>query len=346
MHGLIKYLWDRKQRRKGGADAPRPRIGLALGSGAARGWAHLGVIEALSELKLRPDVVCGTSIGALVGGFYLSGQVDALKDWACRLTKLGMFRYLNLRPPGKGIIAGRRLFTEMERYLRDTAIEDLPAPFAIVATDLDTGDEVWLREGCLVDAIRASFSLPGFFEPVKIDGRWLVDGALVNPVPVSVCRALGADLVIAATLDAPAPCPERDPKGARSSAAGFDPRALRPGARTADGAIDPGRSQSSPRHTGPPTLLGVMTSTVSIVQDRITCSRLASSPPDVSINAEVGHIGLLDFHRASELIDEGKAAVGRSQQEIMDAIGAFKPVKRGRRRREPGAGRVTAAKIA
>ena len=345
MHRLIKNLWPRKKRRKGGADAPRPRIGLALGSGAARGWAHLGVLDALSELKLRPDVVCGTSVGALVGGFYLSGHVNALKDWACRLTKFRMLRYLNLRPTTKGVIAGRRLFAEMERHLRDTAIEDLPVPFAIVTTDLDTGDEVWLREGRLLDAIRASFCLPGFFEPVKIDGRWLVDGALVNPVPVSVCRALGADLVIAVTLDAPAPCPERDPKGARSSAAGFDPRALRPGAQTADGAIDPGRSQSSPRHTGPPTLLGVMTSTVSIVQDRITCSRLQSNPPDVSINAEVGHIGLLDFHRASELIAQGKAAVGRSEQAIMDAIGAIKPVKPGRRRREPDDGRVAAVEI-
>lgn len=343
MHGPIRYLWARKKRRRDGAAAPRPRIGLALGSGAARGWAHIGVLEALSELELRPDVVCGTSIGALVGGFYLSGHLNALKDWACRLSRLGMLRYLNLRPNGKGVIAGRRLFAEMERLLRDTAIEDLPVPFASVATDLDTGDEVWLREGRLLDAIRASFCLPGFFEPVKIDGRWLVDGALVNPVPVSVCRALGADLVIAATLDAPPPCPERDRKGARSGAAGFDPRALSRGAQTAEPTIDLERSRSSPRNPGPPTLLGVMTSTVGIVQDRIMCSRLASSPPDVGINIHARHIGLLDFHRAAELIAQGKAAVGRSEQEIMDVIAAFEPVTR--RRRESEDGRVAALEI-
>ncbi len=346
MLGLIKFPWAHKKGRKGGADAPRPRIGLALGSGAARGWAHLGVLEALSELGVRPDVLSGTSIGALVGGFYLSGHVGTLKEWACRLTKLGMLRYLNLRPTRNGIVAGRRLFTEMERHLRDTAIEDLPAPFAVVATDLDTGAEVWLRQGRLLDAIEASFCLPGFFEPVKIDGRWLVDGALVNPVPVSACRALGAETVIAVTLDALVPGPERDPEDAHSGAAGFDTPTLRPGERPAEGTIDLERSRPSPRDAGPPSLLGVMTSTVNIVQDRIASSRLESSPPDVSINAEVGHIGLLDFHRANELIDEGRAAVGRSEREIMDAIGACKPAGTGRRRRESGDGRVTAAKIA
>ncbi len=342
MHGLIKYLWAHKKKGKR-ADAPRPRIGLALGSGAARGWAHLGVLEALSELKLRPDVVCGTSIGALVGGFYLSGHVNALKDWACGLTKFRMLRYLNLRPTAKGVIAGRRLFAEMERHLRDTAIEDLPVPFASVATELFTGREVWLKEGCLLDAIRASFCLPGFFEPVKIDGRWLVDGALVNPVPVSACRALGADLVIAVTLDASVPGPDGEVEDARSGASGFDSPALRSGAQSADRPPDLERAESSPRDRGAPTLLGVMTSTVNIVQDRVTRFRLEASPPDVGINIRARHIGLLDFHRAPELIAQGKAAVGRSEQEIMAVIAAFEPATR--RRRESEDGRVAAVEI-
>ncbi|MHA1571318.1 MAG: patatin-like phospholipase family protein [Alphaproteobacteria bacterium] len=271
---------------------PAPRVGLALGGGAARGWAHLGVMEALGEMGIRPDVVCGTSIGALVGGVHLSGYSAELEFWARRLTKLRMVRYLDVKLGGRGIIGGSRLFAEMERHIGDQTIEDLPVTFATVATDLNTGHEIWLRQGKLTTAIRASFAIPGFFEPINIDGRWLIDGALVNPVPVSVCRALGAQVIIAVRLD---------------SGVSIDPNISEVN----------GRQASAP---AAPSVLGVMMSTVNIVQDRVTRSRLVADPPDVTINAKVGHIGLLEFNRAPELIQLGRAAARRARQDILDLM--------------------------
>ena len=269
---------------------PGPRIGLALGGGAARGWAHLGVMEALGEMGIRPDVVCGTSIGALVGGVHLAGYSAELEFWVRRLTKLRMVRYLDVKLAGRGIIGGGRLFAEMERHIGDQTIEDLPVTFATVATDLNTGHEIWLRQGKLTTAIRASFAIPGFFEPINIDGRWLIDGALVNPVPVSVCRALGAQIIIAVRLDSGV-------------------------------SIDPSPQTANGRQPDAPGVLGVMMSTVNIVQDRVTRSRLVADPPDVTINAKVGHIGLLEFNRAPELIQLGRTAACRAKPDILDLSG-------------------------
>jgi NTE family protein len=293
----------------------RIRIGLALGSGIARGWAHLGVLKALDKLGIVPDIIAGTSIGALVGGFYLGGHADKLEQWARRLTKFRMLRYFNLSLGG-GMISGDKLFQEAENYIGDTAIDELAAPFVAVATDLRTGHEVWLREGRVVDAMRASLSLPGVFKPVYADGRWLLDGALVNPVPVSVCRALGARMVIAVNLSA-------DILG-KGRAANGDGRT---------GAIGPdvgGRSKKQPNQANgeekraePPGTFDVMVESLNIVQDRIARGRLAGDPPDVSITPRIGHIGLLDFHRADELITEGVDAVERAMPEIRDAITVF-----------------------
>lgn len=296
----------------------RIRIGLALGSGIARGWAHLGVLKALDKLGIVPDMIAGTSIGALVGGFYLGGHADKLEQWARRLTKFRMLRYFNLSLGG-GMISGDKLFQEAENYIGDTAIDELAAPFVAVATDLRTGHEVWLREGRVVDAMRASLSLPGVFKPVYADGRWLLDGALVNPVPVSVCRALGAQMVIAVNLSA-------DIMG-RGRAANGD---------AMTGAIGPdgGRSKKQPKQANgeekpaePPGTFDVMMESLNIVQDRIARGRLAGDPPDVSIAPRIGHIGLLDFHRADELITEGVDAVERALPEIRDAIAVFSAMR-------------------
>lgn len=303
----------------------KSRIGVALGSGAARGWAHIGALRALSDLGITPEVVCGTSIGALVGGFYLTGHLDALEDWACRITRLGMVRYLDVRLAGNGLIAGNRLFAEMERRLRDTTIADLPVPYASVATDLYTGRETWLAEGRLIDAIRASFSLPGFFSPVQVDGRWVVDGALVNPVPVSVCHALGAQVVIAINLNATAPTKNGWPGSslpndaiAQSVELDNGPEPRRYGRRIAFRA-----RRFRQRSRAAPSLVGVIASTLNIVQDRVTRSRLAADPPEVHILPKVGRIGLLDFHRAAEAIEAGATAVYHAEAHIRDATAMF-----------------------
>ena len=293
----------------------RIRIGLALGSGVARGWSHLGVLKAIDKLGLVPDIIAGTSIGALVGGFYLSDRVDELEQWARRLTKFRMLRYFNLSLGG-GMISGDKLFQEVEGYLGETLIRDLKSPFVAVATDLYTGHEIWLRDGALVDAMRASLSLPGMFKPVRLNGHWLIDGALVNPVPVSVCRALGAEMVIAVNLSGDIMGKGREENGAGGQSygdAGANGKKLSPEALA--GMI--------PHKRGEPSTFGVMVNSLNIVQDRIARGRLAGDPPDVSIAPRIGHIGLLEFHRADELIAEGVRAVERVMPEIEDAVSVF-----------------------
>src|SRR6185312_13601323 len=192
-----------------GSDAPnkvglgsirRPVIGLALGGGAARGFAHIGIIRTLVAHGIIPNVVVGTSIGAVVGGAYASGHLDAVEEWARSLQPRSVLSYLDIRLNGSGLIGGAKLAAEIEAAMGPILIEDLPMKFATVATEVRTGHEIWLTHGPMVDAMRASYALPGIFSPVLVGDRWLVDGALVNPVPVSAARALGAEIVIAANL--------------------------------------------------------------------------------------------------------------------------------------------------
>ena len=305
----------------------RPRIGLALGGGVARGWAHIGAVRALRRHGIEPDVVAGSSVGALVGGLFLAGRLSALEDWARRLTKLKIVSYLDLRLSSGGLIGGARLMAEMREYVGNIRIEDLRTPYVAVATDLVTGHEVWLREGDLAEGMRASFSLPGVFPPIKIDGRWLVDGALVNPVPVSVCRALGCQMVIAVNLSADIIGKARRPGAQVPTAAGFDLLALleapQPMNVPAPSALNALTRRIFRREYEGPSLFGVMVSSFGIITDRITRSRLAGEPPDVHITPRLGHIGLLEFDRAEEAIAEGEAAVERALPDLYDAVSVF-----------------------
>lgn len=303
----------------------RPKIGLALGSGVARGWAHLGVIRALERYGFVPEIVAGTSIGALTGGGYLAGHLEALEDWARGLSKVKMISYLDFRVRSGGMIGGRGLVEAMEAHLSGLKIEDLPRPFAAVATDLLTGHEVWLRKGNLVEAIRTSFSLPGIFEPMQIGGRWLVDGALVNPVPISVCRAMGAQMTIGVNLNADLIGKTRRPGMDIQGVAGFD--LLEEIEKRKNSAPDSKLTgltrRMFKRNASHPSLFGVMVSSLNIVQDRITRSRLAGEPPDVHITPRLGHIGLLEFDRADEVIAEGEAAVERVLPDLRAAFTLF-----------------------
>ena len=302
----------------------RPRIGLALGSGIARGWAHIGVIRGLAEAGIEPDLICGTSIGALVGGVQLAGKLDALEAWARQLTTLRMISYLDFQLGHGGMIGGHRLTRTMNDHLGDLAIEALPLPFVALATDLVTGHEVWLRQGPLVDALRASFSLPGLFAPVRTDDRWLVDGAMVNPLPVSVCRAMGAQLVIAVNLHADLIGRNPWPGTGVPRAAGFDLlNELPADAPAREGALEGALRHIFGRAPDRPSLFGVMVQSLNIMQDRITRSRMAGEPPDVAINPRLGHLGLLEFHRADEAIAEGRKAAERALPELRDAIALF-----------------------
>ncbi len=301
-----------------------PRIGFALGGGVARGWAHIGVLRRLSELGIFPDLICGTSMGALVGGFYLAQKMETLAGFAGMLTRFRMVQLLDFTFADSGIIGGKRLLRELERELGNTRIEELATPFAGVAAELATGHEVWIDEGRLIDAIRASISLPGIFKPVKLDGRWLIDGALVNPVPISTCRAMGARLVIAVNLtgDTLGGLATEDRRTPQNSGGGFPFLGLDRRRPTPE-RIGPAMRQYFGYETEEPNLFGTMAASFNILLDRVTRSRLAGEPPDLVIAPRVGHIGLLDFHRAEDAIEEGAKAVDRMVPELIDIMGAF-----------------------
>lgn len=305
-----------------GARTPsrRPRIGLALGSGGARGWAHIGILRALEAAGIKPDVVAGTSIGALIAGVHLAGYLPTLEAWARSLTRPRLLAYLDPRMSGGGLIGGQRMVAFMARYFGDLEVEELPVPFVAVATDLSTGHEIWLQEGRLADVLRAAISLPGLFTPVRRERQWLVDGALVNPVPVSVCRALGAELVLAANLNA-------DQLGRlRVVARGRPPRisGLEPDlieqSRVLRGRGGVMWQQLTRRERSAPSLFSVMVAALNITQDRITRARLAGDPPDVTIRPELGHIGLLEFDRAAEAIAAGERAAEHAIEELKALI--------------------------
>lgn len=318
---------ESKQKQPVRPAAPQPQIGLALGSGLARGFAHIGAIKALQRHNIKPTIVTGTSIGALVGGCYLAGKLDEFESWAKALNRRKIFSYLDFRVRSAGLIGGNRLVNLLEEHFSDMFIEDLPHPFVAIAADLVTGHEVWLRKGNFIDGMRASFALPGVFPPVEINQRKLVDGALVNPVPVSPCQALGARMTIAVDLNADLIGKAAKPGQSYQTITGFDIFNDKDVAPEDQKSIF-GSAMTKRlfrREENNPSLFGVMISALTIIQDRVTRSRLAGDPPDVHIKPRIGHIGLMEFEKAQEMIDEGEAAVERAMPEIKAAIEVLLP---------------------
>ncbi|MDE2259049.1 MAG: patatin-like phospholipase RssA [Betaproteobacteria bacterium] len=285
----------------------KPRVGLALGGGSARGWAHVGVIRALEEAGIHPDLVCGTSVGAMVGAAYAAGELDRFEQWLLTMGVSDVLSFMDISLSG-GVLKGDRIMEFFRRNFVDRPIEELSLPFAAVATSLRTGAEVWLREGSTVEAVRASIALPVLFTPVLRDGMTLVDGGLVNPVPVSLARAMGAELVIAVDLNSDMLDPHIPP----------EPPSEIPGSPVGEwiqklqknlGALMPAPSADTPKL---PSMLDVMGSSINIMQVRITRSRMAGEPPDIIIAPRLAHFGLFDFHRSKEAIEAGKRSVQTS----------------------------------
>jgi len=303
-----------------------PRLGLVLGSGSARGWAHIGVLQVLREEGVQPDVVCGASIGALVGAAYAGGELDRFAEWVLGLGMRDVFGFMDFKLSG-GMLKGEKLIAFWRSHFADFDIENSPLPFAAVATDLHSGAEVWLREGSIADAVRASIALPGLFTPVQLqDGRLLVDGGIVNPVPTSLARAMGADIVMAVDLNADilhrhmqplaVQGPQDEPEPAEAppqpaADAEAETEEDMPGWRERlrhwlpERAAHAGGPRPRPR---PPSVLDVVMTSVAIMQMRITRSRMAGDPPEVVITPSLANLGLLDFHRADEAIAEGRRA--------------------------------------
>jgi NTE family protein len=297
--------------------ASRPRIGLALGSGSARGWSHIGVIRVLEEAGIAPDIVCGTSIGALVGAAYADGQLEKFEAWVRGLTWQGVMGLLDFTVSG-GLIPGEKLFSFLRSHLDDKSIDSLSKAYGAVATELTTGREVWLREGSVIDAVRASAALPGLFTPARREEGLLVDGALVNPVPVSLCRAMGADIVIAVDLNSDLIGrrfkPDEPPKADESPAPGGALASMLSRLPLGWG----GARGAAPEAPDMPSIFDVLSMSLNIMQVRITRSRLAGEPADVLIRPRLADFALMDYHRASIAIDEGEQAARRALPELSD----------------------------
>jgi len=277
-----------------------PVIGLALGSGSARGWAHIAVIRELERLGIRPQIVCGTSIGAVVGAAYAAGELGRFEDWVRTLGIGSVLGFLDIGFKG-GLLKGERLIDFFRKQFVDRPIESLGRRFGAVATDLLTVAEVWLKDGSTTDALRASAAMPGLFEPVISEGRLLADGGMVNPVPVSLARALGAERVIAVDLSADLLASHRRRLGQVAS----------PGAETV-------AAEALPIEM--PSMLDVVAASLHVMQARITRSRMSDEPPDLLIEPRLASMGMLDFHRADQAFDAGREAVRDCRVQI-EALG-------------------------
>ncbi|MBW6496185.1 MAG: patatin-like phospholipase family protein [Burkholderiaceae bacterium] len=285
------------------------KIGLALGSGGARGWAHIGVLRALAEIGIRPDVVCGTSMGAVVGAAYVSGALNALEDYANALTQMRVGRMLDVNLASGGLIEGKHIV----RLLRDLGFKptfsEVEVPFVAVATDMAQGREIWLRSGNLVEAVRASIGIPGIFSPVWVDGRWLLDGGMSNPVPVSACRAFGAEVIIAVNPNSRLYLPQRG-NGVSETNSGYGietvlssaPVALQPILRKYLGGT------GKPTRTNP-GYMAVLSTAIDLMTDQILRSRLAGDPPNVMVDLDLHDMTFLDFTKTEKAISCGRDAM-------------------------------------
>ena len=295
------------------------KIGLALGSGSSRGWSHIGIISALTDLGIVPDVVCGTSIGSLVGASYVSNNLEKLEEWVCSLTRLEIARFFEINTSLNGFVNTERLHYFLNEYVASdsSVIEELAKRYATVATDLETGREVWFTKGSVLEAVWSSISLPGLFPAIKNNNKWLVDGGLVNPVPVSVCRALGADIVIAVNLNGDIVGKHfQKPKNIKKQEIGVVGKITNSVSEYTASVFSTTKVKDQP-----PSLFEAIAGSVNITQDRITRSRMAGDPPDILLSPKLSHIGLLEFYRAKEAISEGKKCVQRMLPEIQHVLG-------------------------
>ncbi len=292
----------------------RSRIGLALGSGGARGWCHIGVLRALAELGIRPDVVAGTSMGALVGAAWAAGRLDALEAWVRALTRARFMRLMDVDLRSGGLVEARGIETLLADLGIPDRIENLAHPFAAVATDMETGREVWFDKGPTYPAVRASAGIPGVMSPKRFDGRWLLDGGLTNPVPVSLARALGAEVILAVNPNGRAhgriwqPRPARPGPGARAAA-------LLPEALSQAFGLETGAGSAPPA----PTYFDVLAAAIGTMETQILRARLAGEPPHVLLSAAFEDLTVLELYRGAEAIEAGARLVARHKGAILEA---------------------------
>jgi NTE family protein len=304
-----------------------PKIGLALGSGASRGWSHIGVLKALLAAGIEPDVVCGTSVGAMVGASYAAGNLNTLEEWVLGSNRGDVLSFFNFKLARTAFVDIERLNWFLHSFVaaEEVQISELGKTYAAVCTNLANGEEVWLTEGAVSDAVRASMAMPGLFPAEHHGDRWLVDGGLVNPVPVSTCRALGADIVIAVNLNSDIltrrntrPVHPVRPEHPQESAHedGFL-KSLKRQTQEYSNSLFPSENHEEK----PPGLFSTIAMSINIFQDQITRARHNADPADVIISPKVGDIRMLDFQRADAAIREGNACAQAALPEIFRRVG-------------------------
>ncbi|MEO3988431.1 patatin-like phospholipase RssA [Pseudocitrobacter cyperus] len=297
------------------------KIGLALGSGAARGWSHIGVIKALQQMGIEIDIVAGCSIGSLVGAAFASNRLPALEKWVCSFSYWDVLRLMDLSWRRGGLLRGERVFNHYRQVMPNDTIELCQRRFAAVATNLSTGRELWFTEGDLHMAVRASCSIPGLMSPVLHNGYWLVDGAVVNPIPVSLTRALGADIVIAVDLQHDAHLMQQDLMSVNiqpdpEDTDNPDTLSWRERLRARLGRVTARRSSVAP------TAMEIMSTSIQVLENRLKRNRMAGDPPDILIQPFCPQISTLDFHRASSAIAAGQLAVEKKTDELLPLVRA------------------------
>ncbi|CNI91848.1 patatin-like phospholipase RssA [Yersinia aldovae] len=293
------------------------KIGLALGAGAAKGWAHIGVINALNKIGISIDVVAGCSVGSLVGAAYASDHLDAMERWVRSFKYWDVIRMMDFSWQRGGLLRGERVFNEVNKIIDVRDIAECTLPFGTVATNLTTGRELWLTEGDIKQAIRASCSIPGLFAPVWFDGYWLVDGAVVNPVPVSLARAMGADVVIAVDLQHDAHLFQQDLFSSPAVSADKPIDQSESWQRRLKGRIANLTAKSS---NSAPGAMEIMSTAIQVLENRLKRNRMAGDPPDILIQPFCPQISMLDFHRADEAIAAGQLAVEIKAEQLTHLI--------------------------
>lgn len=302
----------------------KKKIGLALGSGASRGWAHIGVLRTLESWGIVPDIIAGCSIGALVGGVFASGKLQDLESWSSSLTRSQVRSFFDLAFDRRGgPVKGERLIHLLKKLGFEQKIEEMPIAFCAIATDLQRGTKVILREGSFMSALRASGSIPGFLTPVQLDGKWLVDGGVVDPVPIAACREMGADFVIAVNLNAGV-LQANDwcaPRRYASLLSGLYEKSKAYIPSSCLSAFDPLFDVTGAKpNSRAPRYFEVLYSMTAIMQEQILNLRLEIEPPDIEIKPTLSHLHLFDFHRAGEAIEEGHRAMRHEKKGLLNKI--------------------------
>lgn len=307
------------------------KIGLALGSGSARGWAHIGVIRALEEAGVKVDFIAGTSIGAFVGAFYSTGNLDYLEAFALEMDWKAIISFFDVGFPRKGLLDGEKIYQLVSKKILTENIEETEIPFHVAATNIKTGKEHIFKTGSIVDGVRASISIPGIFTPFKKNNLTIVDGGLVNPVPVDVVRNMGADLVIAVDLNSDllehqskmiSPQPAvKNSLGERidtliSGSNNKVINTLKGKYQNIEKSVNMKLKEWTPNKNDM-NIFEIIGTSINIMEYRITQNNFKMHKPEILIQPSLGYLGLFDYNQAAETIEEGRVATNKVIDEIL-----------------------------